>query len=241
MPILFFAIGVSTTSPSVNDSGGDMFGAVITKILPILMGIAFAIFLLYIRRPSIEFIPTGNGFPRDDPTDEDRNHGRMWYHIWVKNKDIWKPFKKIFDRTEAASCMVTVEFFEGDKKLRQIDAHWVHQSTPGYGNNFDDSKIPLGQKMTIGSINPEQFDVLIKRDGEDCFYIADPHIVYRYPEKSNPSEWERNLKIDAKEVRLIISVKPANSNNIEKAEYLLKNKGNRKEDISCRRLISLYE
>jgi hypothetical protein len=206
----------------------------IMNILPFIgiIGIALTIFLLYIRLPFIEFTPTGPNDPKDNPTDEDIKHERMFYHIWVKNKDI--PFKKFLgrlNRTEATSCTATVEFFEGDTKKRQIDAHWAHQSTPGYGNNFDDSKIPSGQKMTIGSINPEQFDVLIKYDGEDCFYVANPHIYYRYPEKSNPSEWEKNLKIETKKVRLIVSVKCSNSNKIAKAEYLVEDKGNKKEDI----------
>lgn len=198
-------------------------------IITILSLIAFII-AEYVRKPSIEFlepIDSETGKKNfDKPTLDSENYGRMFYHLKVKNKE---PI--IFSRDAALQSKVRVRFCDIAKniKLAEITAHWTNQIDPGRGDKFDEAKIPTCQRMDIG-FRAEDFDILVKFDNDEGFYVADPWIVYHYPEKNPEQEWKR-LKLNAKKVKIIVEIESINLGKIEKAEYLLKNNGRNKEDI----------
>jgi hypothetical protein len=186
-----------------------------------IISIIIVIVVEYVRRPLIEFVQH-----RDMPTAEDERQGKMWYHLSVRNKEA----PCFFNRDAALQCIATVDFLDVNSRqsLVQIRAHWVNQPEPRQPDGiFDYSKIPTAQRIDVG-FRPESFDVLLKFEGQTGFYAADPWIVYRYPLENQ--EWER-LRIEYHECIVRAEIESINLGKRKVGEYLLRNKGTRKEDI----------
>lgn len=193
-----------------------------------VISIVIVIVVEYVRRPSLEFVPH-----KDEPTAEDEGQGRIWYHLGVRNKEP----PTFFNRDAALQCIATVDFIDRNSRqsLVQIRAHWVNQPEPRDSTGtFDYSKIPAAQRIDVG-FRPELFDILIKFEGETGFYAADPWVVYRHP-KGVP-EWAR-LRIERNECIVRAEIESINLGKRKAREYLLRNKGTRKEDIEVVPLIT---
>ena len=168
----------------------------LTDLIPIIstsLGVLSILYALleriYFRYPVLEIVPH-----KDEPTEEDRIRGYMWYHVKVRNK---KP-PRLFRREIARACKVRVSFLDknGREIVRQITAHWTNQPEPRDAQGrFQASLIPMCQERDIGFLE-EPIDILIKFEGERAFYAADPWVVYRFPQKSK--EWEE-LKVEVEE------------------------------------------
>lgn len=191
--------------------------ALIISIISILL---FS-YVEYERRPVLEFVNHKDKKTREDP-------GCMWYHLKVRNK---KP-RKWLNRDAAMECIARISFLDKDYRkelVSQIEAHWTNQPEPRNfpEGTFDPTKIPICQRKNVG-FREEMFDILIKWNGEKGFYAANPWVVYRYP-KGHP-EYEK-LRVDMDECIIKVEIEAINLGKKQEAEYLLKNKGTKLDDI----------
>lgn len=184
---------------------------------------AVSIFLLFLfewyRRPSVRFICS-----KDEPTAENKRTGLMWYHITVRNQEpSW-----VFPRDAALNCVARVDFLDmetGERIAPQVTAHWTSQLEPRTSGTFDYTKVPQCQRIDIG-FREEKFDVAIKREGEACFYAADPWVVY-----DDPTQWSRT-RIEDKVCALRVEIEGINSGRRYTARYRLENTGLSISDLS---------
>jgi len=172
------------------------------------------------RPPSLEVIQH-----RDEPTDEDRRRGYMWYHVKVRNKrSFWR-----FRREIASGCRARVSFLDVQKRGElspQITAHWTNQPEPrDSAGRFQASLIPMSQERNVG-FNPETFDVLIKFEGDKGFYTADPWVVYRCPTQ----QWT-GLRLDVDRCVMRVEFEAANLHKRQTFDLIVENKGTGMADL----------
>lgn len=163
----------------------------------------------------------------DDTTTigDSEKYRRMFYNLKIRKKD------KSEIVNDLTKCVATVSFIDKDNGdiLKQIKAHWEKNPEPRINEEFVYHLVSTYNEKDIG-YTEEPFNILIKYDEDKGFYVANPWIVYKYP--NNPQEWEKeNLRIIKDEVILRVEIKCSNLIKEEITEYLLKNKGIHKEDI----------
>lgn len=167
----------------------------------------------------------------DEPTPDSENYKRMFYNLKIKKKE------KSEIVNDLLKCVATVSFIDKDdgKPIKQIQAHWEKNPEPRINEKFEYSHLTMYNEKDVGCTE-QPFNILIKYDGDKGFYVADPWIIYKYP--NNPREWEKEgLKLNKDEYVLRVEIKCNNLINVEKSEYLLKNKGTHKENIEIIRVL----